>query len=114
MSSLNLPIWITLNNILAELCDTKILIQIGDLLRGIKGYEPHHIKSTSIKLLINLKPEIYHQEYIKIIENRSLYKINFSIYQGKIKHMKFLKDGRRVATNNLDFEETKLDTSLEE
>ena len=112
MKSLNLPVWLTLNNILAEVCDLKIFIQIEDSLGGLKGFEPQHDGSNLVKLLVNLKPDLYHQEFIKIITNTSLYKINFSLYQGDIKHILFLKDNRKVAANISNFKHMKMETIL--
>ena len=58
IKSLNLLVWVTLNNIHAELCDLKNFIQIGESLGGVKGFEPQHNASNSVKFLVNLKPNL--------------------------------------------------------
>lgn len=79
-----MPTWIELKEILVELIKFHTLQRIGFATSDFLGWEINYKSSNGVKMLINLKPRMQEIKPIKKITNRSIYKLKYSKYEGRI------------------------------
>lgn len=75
--------WLEIKNLPPEIKHLKTLIKIGNLLGKLIGIESDYYKESNIKFLIETDSKPIKPVFKKLITNRSIYNLEFTIYEGE-------------------------------
>ena len=89
-----IPIWFSINPLPPELKDIRIIKKIGKSLGKLIGMDNSFDRSNHIKLLIECDLKKTELRPLKVITNRSIYKIETKRYEGGITEIIKLDDDR--------------------
>lgn len=91
----SIPSWFSINPIPPELKDINIIKKIGKSMGSLIGMDNSYDRSNNIKLLIKCDVNKTELKPIKIITNRSIYRLHFQKYEGGITEIIMLDDDRK-------------------